>query len=81
MSVTPYYRKRDGENEGDEKDEGLLWGFDVGILEGGASVCKLGVRMDTEVVEDPQYIGIGEDGFPVKEGKMTEVEGKFFQIW
>lgn len=81
MSVTPYYRQKDAQTDGDKKDECLLWGFDVDILEDGASVCKLGVRMDNEVVEDPQYIGIGDDGFPVREGKMTEVEGKFFQIW
>lgn len=81
MSVTPYYRESDGEDSEENKDEGTLWGFDVDILEGGTSLCKIGVRMDTEVVDDHQFVGMGEDGFPTMEGKVTKVTGKNFEIW
>ncbi|CAD7702291.1 unnamed protein product [Ostreobium quekettii] len=77
MDVRPFYREgREGEEE-----EQRLWGFDVELVDDGAMVCRVCVRMDTEVVEKPDFIGIGQDGFPVNEGGTTSVEGRFFQIW
>lgn len=28
-----------------------------------------------------EWVGRGDDGFPVKEGKATNVLGEFFEIW
>ncbi|CAD7699392.1 unnamed protein product [Ostreobium quekettii] len=80
MVVTPYYIEDiEGGEEGEERRS--LWGFDVDLMDDGAMVCKVGVRMDTLNVEKPNFIGIGEDGFPVNEGGVTSVLGKNLQIW
>lgn len=47
----------------------------------GETVCQVGVRMDREKVEKYEFVGIGEDGFPVDEGKVTLIDGKELEIW
>lgn len=44
-------------------------------------VGKLSIELDREKVEKHQFIGIGEDGFPKREGKIEIIEGKSLGIW
>lgn len=47
----------------------------------GETVCQVVVRMDREKVEKYEFVGIGEDGFPVDEGKVSLIDGKELEIW
>ena len=44
-------------------------------------MCQVGVYMDQEEVEKHEFIGIGEDGFPTKEGRVELIKGKALEIW
>lgn len=59
----------------------MLWGYLVSIYREGNKVCDILVSFDKEVVQRAEYIGIGEDGFPIKEGRLVDVQGKNFEIW
>lgn len=37
--------------------------------------------MDREFAEKHEFIGIGEDMFPITEGRVEQVEGKALEIW
>ena len=47
----------------------------------GVTVCQVGVYMDHERVKKHEFVGIGEDRFPVEEGRIEILEGKELQIW
>lgn len=59
----------------------VLWGFTVTILKEGVKQTDLGIGFDGLAVARSEWIGRGEDGFPFKEGKQTDVQGKMFEIW
>ncbi|PNW89016.1 hypothetical protein CHLRE_01g054850v5 [Chlamydomonas reinhardtii] len=61
--------------------EERLWGFNVAIFKEGVKLTDLGVMFDKEVVTKHEWVGRGEDGFPVMEGKADDVKGKMFEIW
>lgn len=61
--------------------EERLWGFDVSIFKEGVRLTGLGVMFDKDPVTKHEFVGRGEDGFPVMEGKSDEVKGKKFEIW
>ncbi|KAG2424218.1 hypothetical protein HXX76_014749 [Chlamydomonas incerta] len=61
--------------------EERLWGFNVAIFKEGVKLTDLGVMFDKEVVTKHEWVGRGEDGFPVMEGKADDIKGKNFQIW
>ncbi|KAG2430311.1 hypothetical protein HYH02_013788 [Chlamydomonas schloesseri] len=61
--------------------EERLWGFNVGIFKEGIKQTDLGVMFDKSVVTKHEWVGRGEDGFPVMEGKADDVKGKNFEIW
>ncbi len=61
--------------------EGKLWGFNVAIFKEGAKLTDLGVFFDKETVSKHEWVGRGEDGFPIVEGKVDEVRGKNIEIW
>ncbi|KXZ55426.1 hypothetical protein GPECTOR_3g77 [Gonium pectorale] len=69
MKVDPvYYEER-------------LWGFNVAIFSEGVKLTDLGVMFDKTAITKHEWVGRGEDGFPVMEGKSDEVKGKNFEIW
>jgi hypothetical protein len=74
MNVTAVYRDVQAENP-------LLWGFKVAIFKEGAKLTDLGIMFDQEQVSKHEWVGRGDDGFPVLEGKVEEVQGKHFEIW
>jgi hypothetical protein len=39
------------------------------------------LQFDNQFAEKYEYLGRGEDGFPVLEGKMEKIDGKNIQIW
>ncbi|EFJ50459.1 hypothetical protein VOLCADRAFT_120629 [Volvox carteri f. nagariensis] len=68
MTIAPvYYEER-------------LWGFNVSIFKEGVKLTDLGVMFDKNAVTKHEWVGRGEDGFPVMEGKSDEVKGKNFEI-
>lgn len=69
MKVEPCY-------EGEQ-----LWGFIVGIYKEGSKQCDLKISFDSEIIQKHEWVGRGEDGFPILEGKVDSVKGKHFQIW
>ena len=60
--------------------EGAGWGFLLDVLRDGEPTATLGVGFDLEQASKHQWVGRGEDGFPILEGTVTEVEGKNFEI-
>ncbi|GMH35076.1 hypothetical protein BSKO_02944 [Bryopsis sp. KO-2023] len=72
MKVVPYHK---------DEEKAFLWGFDVLLLEDGKEATRLGIRLDDETVVKHEFVGYGEGGFPINEGRETVVEGKTFQIW
>lgn len=69
MNVEPVYK------------DGVLWGFVVGMFKDGVRQCDIGVGFDNEVSMKHEWVGRGEDGFPINEGKSEEVLGKNIEIW
>ncbi|PNH11845.1 hypothetical protein TSOC_001272 [Tetrabaena socialis] len=61
--------------------EEKLWGYTVSIFKEGVRLTDIGVMFDKEVLTKHEWVGRGEDGFPVMEGKADAVKGKFFEIW
>ena len=39
------------------------------------------LQFDSVISEKREWVGKGEDGFPVLEGKVDEVDGKNIEIW
>lgn len=74
MNVTPVYRDIQSENP-------LLWGFKVSIFKEGTKLTDLGIMFDQDQVNKHEWVGRGDDGFPVLEGKVEQVSGKYFEIW
>ncbi len=58
-----------------------LWGFNVAIYKEGNKLTDIGVMFDKQNVTKHEWVGRGEDGFPVMEGKSNDVMGKNFEIW
>ncbi len=58
-----------------------LWGFNVAIFKEGAKLTDIGVFFDKNVVSKHEWVGRGQDGFPVLEGKAEDVVGKNLEIW
>lgn len=69
VKVEPYY-----------KDEDVLWGITFTILRDGEIATQLGVWYDDEEVRKHEWVGRGADGFPILEGKESEVVGKHLEI-
>ena len=42
------------------------------------SICAFGCQGS---VLKHEWVGMGDDGFPVLEGKVNNVNGEFFEIW
>ncbi len=61
--------------------EDKLWGFNVAIFKEGVKLTDLGIFFDKDTVNKHEWIGRGEDGFPVGEGNAQEVIGKNIEIW
>ncbi len=61
--------------------EDKLWGFNVAIFKEGVKLTDLGIFFDKDTVNKHEWIGRGEDGFPVGEGNAQEVRGKNIEIW
>ncbi|GFR48166.1 hypothetical protein Agub_g10002 [Astrephomene gubernaculifera] len=61
--------------------EEKLWGYTVSIFKEGVKLTDIGVMFDKNAVTKYEWVGRGEDGFPVMEGKTDEVKGKNFEIW
>lgn len=74
MNVTPFYRNITA-------PEPLLWGFKVAIFKEGSKLTDLGIMFDQEELSKHEWVGRGDDGFPVLEGKVEQVMGKNFEIW
>jgi len=60
--------------------EGIPWGFNVEILRDGAPTATLSIGFDLTDAQRHEWVGRGEDGFPVLQGKVAQVSGKFFEI-
>lgn len=69
VKVEPYY-----------KDEDVLWGITFTILRDGEVATQLGVWYDDEEVRKHEWVGRGADGFPILEGKESDVVGKHLEI-
>jgi len=73
MNVEPFYNT--------SMPDPMIWGFKVAIFKEGTHMCDLGVMFDKGSALQHEWVGRGEDGFPVMEGKSTSVLGEFFEIW
>jgi len=73
MNVEPVYYEIN--------NQPLLWGFKVGIFKEGTKLCDLGIMFDTETVSKHEWVGRGDNGFPVLEGRVDNIMGKHFEIW
>lgn len=62
-------------------DEGILWGFTVGIFKDGVKLTSLGVGFDDNLVDKAEWVGRNEEGFPTMEGNISSVKGKHIEIW
>ena len=60
--------------------DGIPWGFNVDVLRDGAPTATLSVGFDLTNAQRHEWVGRGEDGFPVLQGKVEQVSGKFFEI-
>eukprot|EP00798_Chlamydomonas_sp_ICE-L_P005787 gene5787-5994_t len=69
MTVDPFYL-------GD-----VLWGYKVGIYCDGEKLTDLSINFDNLATQKHEYIGRGDDGFPVGEGRVNEILGKNIEIW
>lgn len=78
MNVTPFYFVPPGIDTGGAS---LLWGFKLGIFKEGEQLCELAIMYDQAVISKHEWVGRGDDGFPVLEGKVDVVVGKHFEIW
>ena len=61
--------------------EKTLWGYTVGIVKEGVKQTDIGIQFDNEITRKHEWVGRGEDGMPVLEGKVDEIMGKNFEIW
>jgi len=88
FTVSPVYKT--------SEEDGELLGFDAFVVRDGnctadsASInasatgermCQIGVYMDEEKVEKHEFVGIGEDRFPINEGRVDIIDGKALEIW
>ena len=62
-------------------DDGVLWGFTVGIFKDGVKLTSLGVGFDDTLVDKAEWVGRNEEGFPTMEGNISSVKGKNIEIW
>lgn len=69
MTVQPFY------------SQDVLWGYTVGIYKDGSKQTDLAIMFDEANTTKSEWIGRGDDGFPVAEGRQTDVLGKNFMIW
>jgi hypothetical protein len=69
IKVEPYYQEDD------------IWGLDVFVVKDGISVGHIGVRYDNEIITKHEWVGRGEDGFPLLEGREDSIVGRNFEIW
>ena len=69
MNVEPVYQ------------DGILWGFKVGIFKEGTKLTDLAVLFDNQIVVKHEWVGRGEDGMPMLEGRTENVKGKNIEIW
>jgi hypothetical protein len=60
--------------------EDVPWGFHVDILRDGAPTATLSVGFDLTDAAKYEWVGRGEDGFPVLQGRVEVVPGKNFEI-
>lgn len=58
-----------------------LWGFNVSIFKEGAKLTDVAVFMDKLSLSKHEWVGRGQDGFPVLEGRVEMVLGKNLEIW
>lgn len=73
MSVEPFYNTVEGES--------MLWGYKVGLYKEGVHLCDLGIMFDLNDTSKYEWVGRGQDGFPVLEGRVDAVAGKNLEIW
>ena len=60
--------------------EGLTWGFTVSFLKDGETATDIHVGFDEETAIKSEWVGRGADGFPILEGDVEEILGKYFVI-
>ncbi len=77
MNVEPFYLAAASGADG----RPVLWGYKLGIFKEGTLVCEMGIMFDQDEVSKHEWVGRGDDGFPVLEGKVDLVRGKHFEIW
>lgn len=58
----------------------MLWGFTIAFLKDGDVVTDLRVGFDEENTTKHEWIGRGQDGFPMLEGNAETVVGKNLEI-
>lgn len=62
-------------------EEGTLWGYTVAIYKEGVKLTDIAISFDGLISQKHEWVGRDADGFPILEGKVDEVKGKFFEIW
>ena len=50
------------------------------MVRDGVTLTQIGVMFDEEITTRAEWVGKGADGFPVLEGKFTEVVGQSLMI-
>lgn len=59
----------------------MLWGFTVGIFKEGVKQTEIGIEFDDIVTTKHEWVGRGDDGMPILEGKVDAIVGKNMEIW
>lgn len=64
----------------DNQAEGIF-GFVTSFQRTATDATDIAVRFDNNIAIKHEWIGRGEDGFPIMQGGQEEVTGKYLEIW
>lgn len=64
----------------DNQEQGIF-GFVTSFQRTASDATDIAFRFDTDIAIKHEWVGRGEDGFPIMQGGQEEVTGKFLEIW
>ncbi|KAK9819416.1 hypothetical protein WJX74_001522 [Apatococcus lobatus] len=64
----------------DNQEQGVF-GFVTSFQRSASDATDIAFRFDTDIAIKHEWVGRGEDGFPLMQGGQEEVTGKHLEIW